>query len=114
MAASQPSLVVAATPGCIMHPPHPRSVAPPPPPSQDIGCFRGSVLHCHDLSSVQVVEGKRVVVVGTGKVAIDTSYEIASQGKATSVTVVYRQVGQALPPSPGQRPGLKGNKNKGK
>ena len=60
-----------------------------------MGIFRGSVLHCQDFSSAQAVEGKRVVIVGGGKAAIDASYKIASQGNATSITVVYRQVGQA-------------------
>lgn len=53
-------------------------------------CFKGQVLHSGDFRLPEQVEGKRVVVVGGGKSAIDCAVE-ASKIPGTKVTLLSRQ-----------------------
>ncbi len=54
--------------------------------------FQGRVVHVHDLHDAGALAGKRVVIVGGSKAAIDTAM-MAHQAGAAATTVVYRRVG---------------------
>ena len=57
-------------------------------PSQEV--FQGKVVHSSDFQKAEMAEGKRVVVVGNGKSAVDCAVE-ASKAKAAKVTLVGRK-----------------------
>jgi dimethylaniline monooxygenase (N-oxide forming) len=52
--------------------------------------FRGAVLHSTDLQDLGRAEGKRVIVVGNGKSAVDCAVETASRASGAKVTLVSR------------------------
>ena len=59
---------------------------------QDRELFGGDVIHACELTSknLHIAEGKRVLVVGAGKSAIDAC--VAATEVSASVTNVFRQV----------------------
>ena len=52
--------------------------------------FGGEIVHSSDFSDPAMARNKRVVVVGGGKSAVDCAIEAASQGGASSVTLLQR------------------------
>ena len=54
--------------------------------------FKGLQLHAKQFTDAAVCDGKKVVVVGSGKTALDSSSEVAMCQTAASVTWLFRQV----------------------
>lgn len=65
-------------------------------PLQGLGTFTGKVLHAKDFRLTgDLLRGKRVLVLGAGKSALDCSVVAASpEAGAASVTTLFRQVGR--------------------
>ncbi len=64
-------------------------------PLQGLGTFTGKVLHAKDFRLTgDLLRGKRVLVLGAGKSALDCSVVAAApDAGAASVTTLFRQVG---------------------
>ena len=54
--------------------------------------FKGTQLHAKQFTDASIAAGKRVVVLGAGKSALDRASELASSRTAASVTWLFRQV----------------------
>jgi cation diffusion facilitator CzcD-associated flavoprotein CzcO len=65
------------------------------PPLPDRDCFEGAVLHSNEVVDRELVAGRRVVVVGGGKSAIDMALLAARHGAAA--TMVSRRVNWFVP-----------------
>jgi dimethylaniline monooxygenase (N-oxide forming) len=61
-------------------------------PVQGADKFQGKQLHAKQFTDASIATGKRVVVIGAGKSALDRASEIASSRTAASVTWLFRQV----------------------
>jgi len=61
-----------------------------PLPAGGTGGFAGSVMHSHDFRSADQVAGKKVVVVGNGKSAVDCAVTASDSG-AAAVTLLSRR-----------------------
>ncbi|GIL74872.1 hypothetical protein Vretimale_2450 [Volvox reticuliferus] len=64
-------------------------------PGQEL--YRGLQVHSRDFTDASVVGGKRVLVVGAGKTAVDIITELTATSKAASVTLLYRRPHWPLP-----------------
>jgi cation diffusion facilitator CzcD-associated flavoprotein CzcO len=64
---------------------------------QDNTSFQGRQLHAAAFSNPAIVEGKRVVVIGAGRSALESAAMAALPGRAATVTCVFRQVGGSRP-----------------
>eukprot|EP00285_Hemiselmis_virescens_P009723 CAMPEP_0173391798 /NCGR_PEP_ID=MMETSP1356-20130122/18592_1 /TAXON_ID=77927 ORGANISM="Hemiselmis virescens, Strain PCC157" /NCGR_SAMPLE_ID=MMETSP1356 /ASSEMBLY_ACC=CAM_ASM_000847 /LENGTH=870 /DNA_ID=CAMNT_0014349487 /DNA_START=72 /DNA_END=2685 /DNA_ORIENTATION=+ len=61
-----------------------------PLPAGGAGAFTGEVMHSHDFRSPNQVAGKKVVVIGNGKSAVDCAVNASNSG-ASSVTLLSRR-----------------------
>ncbi|GLI59487.1 hypothetical protein VaNZ11_001372 [Volvox africanus] len=59
--------------------------------------YAGIQLHAKDFVDLSLARGRRVVIVGAGKTALDCVSSIISTNTATSVTLLYRQAHWPLP-----------------
>ncbi|GIL77224.1 hypothetical protein Vretifemale_6714 [Volvox reticuliferus] len=59
--------------------------------------YAGIQLHAKDFVDLSLARGRRVVIVGAGKTALDCVSSIVSTNTATSVTLLYRQAHWPLP-----------------
>jgi cation diffusion facilitator CzcD-associated flavoprotein CzcO len=50
-------------------------------------------MHASDLKDASIANGQRVVVIGSGKTALDCAAEVVVGSKAASVAWLFRQVG---------------------
>ncbi|KXZ42101.1 hypothetical protein GPECTOR_204g383 [Gonium pectorale] len=69
----------------------------PPPPTQGTDVYAGIQLHAKDFVDLAIAHGRRVVIVGAGKTALDCVSSIVATNTATSVTLLYRQAHWPLP-----------------
>jgi cation diffusion facilitator CzcD-associated flavoprotein CzcO len=54
--------------------------------------FKGLQLHAKQFTDPAVCAGKKVLIVGSGKTALDASSEVAMSHTAASITWLFRQV----------------------
>ncbi|GLC42610.1 hypothetical protein PLESTM_001356100 [Pleodorina starrii] len=59
--------------------------------------YAGIQLHAKDFVDLSLARGRRVVIVGAGKTALDCVSSIVATNTATSVTLLYRQAHWPLP-----------------
>lgn len=59
--------------------------------------YAGMQLHAKDFTDTTVARGRRVVIVGAGKTALDCVSTVVSARSATSVTMLYRQAHWPIP-----------------
>jgi cation diffusion facilitator CzcD-associated flavoprotein CzcO len=62
---------------------------------QDNTSFLGKQMHAAAFTNAGIAEGKRVVVVGAGRSAVEFAAMAVLPGRAATVTCVFRQVGDA-------------------
>ncbi|WIA23386.1 hypothetical protein OEZ85_000146 [Tetradesmus obliquus] len=72
-------------------------VVPNVPVYKGMQHFRGLQLHSNDLTDPSLLAGKRVVVVGGGRSALDYAAMVTASQVAASVTWLYRQAHWPIP-----------------
>ena len=66
---------------------------------QGAGDFVGTQLHAKDFTDYSVTRGRRVLIVGAGKTALDCMSGLVSANTAASVTMLYRKSHWPVPRS---------------
>ncbi|KXZ51030.1 hypothetical protein GPECTOR_14g27 [Gonium pectorale] len=61
--------------------------------------FAGKQLHAKDFVDMSIVRGRRVLIVGAGKTALDCVCSLVASRTAASVTMLYRQAHWPMPRS---------------
>ncbi|KAG2496946.1 hypothetical protein HYH03_004952 [Edaphochlamys debaryana] len=62
-------------------------------------CFAGTQLHAKDFVDMSLAKGRRVLIVGAGKTAMDCVCGLVASRTAASVTLLYRQAHWPVPRS---------------
>ncbi len=65
--------------------------------TQGAPAYAGIQLHAKDFTDLSLARGRRVVVVGAGKTALDCVSNVVAANTATSVTLLYRQAHWPVP-----------------
>ena len=69
------------------------------PSAQGEAVFRGERIHAKDFADVGRAKGKRVLIVGAGRTALECVAEVVVSEAATSATLLCRQASAAINPN---------------
>ncbi|KXZ51062.1 hypothetical protein GPECTOR_14g48 [Gonium pectorale] len=69
------------------------------PAYKGVEVFAGSQMHAQEFTNLSLAKGRRVVIVGAGKTALDCVCSLVASRTAASVTMLYRQAHWPMPRS---------------